>query len=115
MPKGTTEVKEKLKEALEGLEDTYMIESITISDYNVMVTVNSLSTEYPTKYVRNLIEQDYFEAITFTGFTGEKPEVEEEENAEGAVAPSRNNEEEEVIYAFSLTMRLKGGNNVELK
>ena len=115
MPKGTTEVKEKLKEALEGLEDTYMIESITISDYNVMVTVNSLSTEYPTKYVRNLIEQDYFEAITFTGFTGEKPKVEEEENAEGTITPSRNNEEEEVVYAFALTMRLKGGNNVEFK
>lgn len=109
LPKGTTEVKNKLEEALEGLEDTYLIESINVSGYNVSVEVNTKTKEIPTKYVRNLIEQDYFENVTFVGFNGEKEEEDKD-------APSsRNDEEAEVKYAFSLTMRLKGGNDVELK
>lgn len=116
LPKGTTEVKEKLTEALEGLEeDTYIIEEITVSQYNVVVKLNTVSQDMPTQYVRNLIDQGYFEAITFTGFEGKVMEEEEEETAEGVAAPSANKEDEEVIYAFELTMRIKGGNNVELK
>ncbi len=117
LPKGTTEVKEKLTEALEGLEeDTYIIEDVTVSEYNVVVKLNTVSQDMPTKYVRNLIDQGYFEAITFTGFNGEVMEAEEDETAEGVTTSSANkNEEEEVIYAFELTMRIKGGNNVELK
>ncbi len=117
LPKATTEVKEKLEAGLEGLEeDTYIIEEITVSNYNVVVKLNTVSKDMPTKYVRNLIEQDYFEAITFTGFEGEKP-MEEEEEEEGVTVsvPSRDKEDEEVIYGFELTMRIKGGNNVELK
>ncbi len=118
LPKGTTEVREKLLEGLEGLEeDTYIIEEIVVSSYNVSVKLNTVSKDMPTKYVRNLIEQDYFEAITFNGFQGEKPmEEEEEKNEEGVtVSTSNKDEEEEVIYGFELTMRVKGGNNVELK
>ena len=108
LPKGTTEVRTKLLEALEGLEESYLIEKIVISDYNVTVLLQTKVQEVPTKYVRNLIEQDYFEAITFTGFDGE--EVEQEENARPA-----KDDEAEYKYGFNLTMRIKGGNNVELK
>jgi len=108
LPRGTTDVKAKLEEAFEGLEETYIIDSISISGYNVSVQVNTKTKEYPTQCVRRLIEQDYFEDISFSGFTGEKTE-EEDENAEP------NYTDFEAKYAFSLTMRLKGGNDVELK
>ena len=74
----------------------------------------------PTKYVRNLIEQDYFEAIVFSGFEGKDlSENEKEENAFETEAPAptigTKDEEGNIVYAFNLTMRIKGGNNVELK
>lgn len=111
LPKATTEVRTKLLEALEGLEDAYLIESITVSDYNVSVILQTLNQEVPTKYVRNLIEQDYFEAITFLGFSGE----ELEEDDDDAAATVNKDEDPFVYYNCELTMRIKGGNNVELK
>lgn len=119
LPKATTEVRNKLLEALEGLEeDTYIIEEITVKGYNVVVKLNTVSKDMPTKYVRNLIDQDYFEAIVFTGFTGDDlSEDDEAEETEGGFtsATTRDDEEKNIVYGFELTMRIKGGNNVELK
>ena len=121
LPKATTEVRNKLLEALEGLEeDTYIIESILVNEYDVVVTLNTVSKDMPTKYVRNLIEQDYFEAIVFSGFEGKDlSENEKEEDAFETEAPAptitTKDEEGNIVYAFNLTMRIKGGNNVELK
>ncbi len=110
LPRGTTDVRTKLVEALEGLEETNVIEDINISGYNVSVKVQTTSQDVPTKYVRNLIEQDYFEAIVFTGFEGE--EIELDDDVANAIGPD---EELPVYYNFGLTMRIKGGNDVELK
>jgi len=107
LPKGTTDVKAKLEENLKGLEDTYAIQNISISGYNVSVQFATKKMEYPTQVVRNLIEQDYFEGITFNGFQGQEKGQEE--------GVTNNKDEKDVQYAFSLTMRLKGGNDVELK
>ena len=101
-PKGTTDVKDKLVEALDGLEDTYLIKDITISSYSVSINVNTKTMEYPTQY--------YFENITFTGFEGEA--MGDDANDSNA---SSEDEEKEYKYAFNRTMRIKGGNNVELK
>ena len=107
LPKGTTDVKAKLEENLKGLEDTYAIQNISISGYNVSVQFATKKMEYPTQVVRNIIEQDYFEGITFNGFQGQEKGQEE--------GVTNNKDEKDVQYAFSLTMRLKGGNDVELK
>ena len=114
LPKGTTDVMAKLEEALKGLKDTNLIGEVAISGYNVSVSVETKSKDMPTQYVRNLIDQDYFEGIVFTGFAGEDV-TEEEETAEGATPAVNNQKEKDITYRFELTMRLKGGNNVELK
>ncbi len=111
LPKGTTEVMEKLDEACEGLDDTNVIDEISVSGYNVVVSIQTKSKDIPTQYVRNLIEQGYFEAITFTGFSGEEPVEEEDEEGASTV----NKDDKDITYTFELTMRIKGGNNVELK
>lgn len=109
MPRGTTDVRAKLLEAMEGLDDggkTCLIEDIEVKGYDVDVTVRCYSQDIPTKYVRNLIDQDYFENIIFTGFQGEDLEENEETNVTAAKGDER--------YSFALSMRLKGGNDVEL-
>ncbi len=109
LPKATTEVRTKLLEALDGLDkSSYLIESIDVSGYNVSVVLQTQDQSVPTNYVRNLIEQDYFEAIIFTGFEGEDLN----ENAKTETGQAL---ESEIYYNCELTMRIKGGNNVELK
>ncbi len=113
LPRGTTDVKAKLEEALEGLgDDTGIIDDIRISGYNVSLTLQTADKNIPTKYVRNLIEQDYFEDILFTGFSGEDLSAEEEDE-EGTTTASEA--EGVIVYDWALTMRIKGGNDVELK
>lgn len=113
LPKGTTEVRTKLLEALEGLEESYLIEKIVISDYNVTVLLQTKVQEVPTKYVRNLIEQDYFEAILFAGFEGE--DLNEGVDGTDPTTGATREVEPNIVYECELTMRIKGGNNVELK
>ena len=106
LPRGTTDVKAKLEENIKDLKDTYIINSISISGYNVSAQFTTSVKEYPTQIVRNFLEQGYFEDVKFSGFTGT------EAVEEGSVS---NSNEKDVKYNFSLTMRIKGGNNVELK
>lgn len=109
MPRGTTDVRAKLLEAMEGLGDggkTCLIGDIVINGYDVDVTVRCYSQDIPTKYVRSLIDQDYFENISFIGFEGESLKEDSETNVTSAKGDSR--------YSFTLSMRIKGGNDVEL-
>ncbi len=110
LPRATTTVRDKLLEALDGLGDSYLIEEITVNGYNVTVKLQTDEQGVPTKYVRNLIEQDYFEGIVFSGFEGE-------DLAEGMKDEEREalGDAKTIVYECELTMRIKGGNEVELK
>lgn len=109
LPRGTTDVKAKIEETLKEFGDDIMItDNINISQYNVSVAFKTNSQDIPTKVVRNLIEQDYFEDITFTGFSGVA--LEEDENGNAVSAANKEGE-----YTFNISMRIKGGNDVELK
>ncbi len=111
LPRGTTEVRSKLIEALDGLDNAGIIEEITVSGYNVTVVLQTSDQTDPTKYVRNLIEQDYFEGIIFTGYEGEDlaEDLEEEERKK------LSEDDTAIFYEWVLSMRIKGGNEVELK
>lgn len=113
-PRGITEVKNKVEEAV-GELDMQIMENITVNGYSVSITMRCYDEDTPTRYIRNLIEQDYFEDIVFTGFSGEEPE-EEENNTPAQTGNRRPNtrDEREAIYTFAVNMRIKGGNNVEL-
>ncbi len=114
-PKGISEVRAKLLEALAAVEENAgLMGDISINGYNVTVNVRCYDVNSPTKYVRELIDQDYFENITFTGFTGEDMTKNEEEGSQGRsvrVADSKG----EYRYSFGLTMRIRGGNAYEVK
>lgn len=120
MPKGTTDVYKmirepftvneegveqitdaKIKEALEGMEITG---SVTIGTYNVSASFKCDREDQPSQYVRALIEQGYFENITYTGYSVK--EVTDETS--GA-----NKDEPKKEVNFSLTMLLKAGNDVD--
>ncbi len=117
-PKPVTEIKDKLEEALKTAQskiskeqpnDAFLVNNIEISGYGVSITVRCYSNELPTQYVRALIDQGYFEAITYSGFGGEEiPETEVPEYSFGA------EEAGNVRYTFNLSMRIKGGNGYEL-
>lgn len=120
MPKGTTDVYKmirepftvneegveqitdaKIKEALKGMEITG---SVTIGTYNVSASFKCDREDQPSQYVRALIEQGYFENITYTGYSVK--EVTDETS--GA-----NKDEPKKEVNFSLTMLLKAGNDVD--
>ena len=71
-----------------------LIDSVDISGYSVTATYSCKNQEQPSQYVRALIDQGYFENITYTGYTVEKGEDNKE------------------TIEFSLTMLLKAGNGV---
>ena len=110
MPKGTTSVYKMLREPFTEKQDKIenvtkddirkklngmkLIDSVDISGYSVTATYSCKNQEQPSQYVRALIDQGYFENITYTGYTVEK----DEDNKE--------------TIEFSLTMLLKAGNGV---
>ena len=116
-PKGTSEVRDKLVEALSSVEEEAQImNNISINQYNISVQVRCYDPETPTKYVRALIDQDYFDDINYTGFTGEKIENEEDDkNSSGRSNVKVAEEKGEYRYSFNLTMQLRGGNGYEIK
>ncbi len=118
-PKGTSTVRDKLIECLAGVEEEAQIMGdISISGYNVGINVRCYDPETPTKYVRALIDQDYFEDIRYTGYSGEKLETEEEDNNRSSGGRSSTQVKDakgEYRYSFSLTMQLRGGNEYEIK
>lgn len=110
MPKGTTSVYKMLREPFtekqDGIESVTkndirknlsgmkLIDSVDISGYSVTATYSCKNQAQPSQYVRALIDQGYFENITYTGYTVEKGEDNKE------------------TIEFSLTMLLKAGNGV---
>lgn len=110
MPKGTTSVYKMLREPFTEKQDKIenvtkddirkklngmkLIDSVDISGYSVTATYSCKNQEQPSQYVRALIDQGYFENITYTGYTVEKGEDNKE------------------TVKFSLTMLLKAGNGV---
>lgn len=110
MPKGTTAVYKMLREPFtekqDGIESVTkedirknlsgmkLIDSVDISGYSVTATYSCKNQAQPSQYVRALIDQGYFENITYTGYTVEKGEDNKE------------------TVEFSLTMLLKAGNGV---
>ena len=110
LPKGTTAVYKMLREPCtekqDGIESVTkedirknlsgmkLIDSVDISGYSVTATYSCKNQAQPSQYVRALIDQGYFENITYTGYTVEKGEDNKE------------------TVEFSLTMLLKAGNGV---
>ena len=110
LPRGTTDVKEKIEEAVKEFgEDILVADSINVNQYNVNASFIARSQDIPTKVVRNLIEQGYFEDITFSSFAGSEKDADGDENV-GVPLEERN-----IEYTFTISMRIKGGNDVELK
>lgn len=111
-PRGITEVKNKIEEAIKDL-DMNVMKEIVVSGYNVAIEMRCYDENVPTQYIRNLIEQDYFEDIVFTGYVSEDEEEKEDNNTSGG---RRNNtrDDRQGIFSFAVNMRIKGGNNVEL-
>lgn len=110
MPVGTTDVYKMLREPFTAKQDKIenvtsddirknlsgmkLIDSVDISGYSVTATYSCKNQAQPSQYVRALIDQGYFENITYTGYTVEKGEDNKE------------------TVEFSLTMLLKAGNGV---
>jgi len=121
-PKGITEVRDKIIEIRDKFEKTLIIDNIDIKGYNVNIKVRCYDESISTKFVRALIDQNYFTNINYTGFQGE--EIEEPAAQSGdpyGTQPEKNERlgiEEvpgELRYEFELNMRLRGGNGYEIK
>ena len=109
-PKAVSEVREVLESTLQSVDNNaFLMNDIEINSYNVTITVRCYNDETPTKYVRALIDRDYFDNITYTGFTGEEIE---EGNEESLKVEEKAGD---YRYSFALTMRLRGGNKYEIK
>lgn len=112
MPVGTTDVYKMLREPFtakqDGIENVTkddvrknlsgmkLIDSVQISDYSVTASFSCTNQAQPSQYVRALIDQGYFENITYSGYevvTGE--------------------DKKETI-TFDLNMLLKAGNNIKV-
>ena len=111
-PKAISEVKDKLVEALAEVDPkANLMGDVSITGYNVSISVRCYNTDTPTQYVRKLIDQDYFEDISYSGFTGEDMSVDEEDDTKVRVTEKKG----DYRYSFALTMRLRGGNAYEIK
>lgn len=90
-----TEILDKLEEPMpDGMK---ISSSVAISGYSLSVTFTCEEDSQPSEYVRALLEQGYFENISYHGY-------------EGKVI-----DDDEIEYSFSLTMQIKGGNGYEVK
>lgn len=93
-PTFVTEILTKLEEPLtDGMQITG---SVNVSGYNVSVSYSCTADNQPSEYVKALVDQGYFENISYHGYTG-------------------SGEGDNKIYTFSLTMLLKGGNAYEIE
>ncbi|GHV47798.1 hypothetical protein FACS189499_05930 [Clostridia bacterium] len=80
-----------------------------VQGYTISATFTTEKPEVPTKFIQELEAQGYFEGINYTGYEAAgvqivtDPETGEETQVDGGG------------YTFSITMRLKGGNALEVK
>ena len=112
MPVGTTDVYKMLREPFtakqDGIENVTkddvrknlsgmkLIDSVQISDYSVTASFSCTNQAQPSQYVRALIDQGYFENITYSGY-----EV-------------TTGEDKKETITFDLNMLLKAGNNIKV-
>lgn len=112
MPVGTTDVYKMLREPFtakqDGIENVTkddvrknlsgmkLIDSVQISDYSVTASFSCTNQAQPSQYVRALIDQGYFENITYSGY-------------EVAIG-----EDKKETITFDLNMLLKAGNNIKV-
>lgn len=94
-PTFVTEILTKLEEPL--LDGMSITGSVNVSGYNVSVSFRCSEDSQPAEYVKALVDQGYFENISYHGYSG--------------IGATENNDD--VTYEFSLTMLLKGGNAYE--
>ena len=121
-PKGIKKIRDMLVEIQDKYERTLVVDDIEVAGYNVSVTFITYDLDTPTNFVRDLIAQDYFEAIEYTGFRGEKIEIREVQQNSSIVQNQTDEskylgvidqEDGEYRYEVSLTMRIRGGNGYE--
>ncbi len=112
MPTGTTDVYKMLREPFTAKQDGIdnvtkddvrkklsgmkLIDSVQISDYSVTASFSCTNQAQPSQYVRALIDQGYFENITYSGY-----EV-------------TTGEDKKETITFDLNMLLKAGNNIKV-
>ena len=112
MPTGTTDVYKMLREPFTAKQDGIdnvtkddvrkklsgmkLIDSVQISDYSVTASFSCTNQAQPSQYVRALIDQGYFENITYSGY-----EV-------------TTGEDKKETITFDLNMLLKAGNNIKI-
>lgn len=118
-PQAISEVRDVIVDTLKGVdEEALVLGDIAINQYNVTFTVRCYDMETPTKYVRALIDADYFDNITYVGFVGtDNKDEEEEEKNNNSSRPNVQVEESkgDYTYSFQLSMLLRGGNGYEIK
>lgn len=89
-PTAVSEIMDKLKEPLlDGME---LVETVSVSGYNVSAYFTADEAYKAAEYVEALVEQGYFENISYNGYSGNS---------------------DNTLFSFSLTMLLKGGNGYE--
>ena len=110
-PKAISEVRKILEDTLEKVDKyAFFMDEMEMDDYNVTVTIRCYDDETPTKYVRALIDQDYFDNIIYSGFAGEEIKADDEGKALKVEEKAGD-----YRYSFVLNMRLRGGNAYEVK
>lgn len=109
-PKAISEVRNILTETLQSVEtNATLMGDLQINQYVVTLSARCYDPETPTKYVRALLDRDYFDDITYYGYDGELI-------AEGSESKLKVAEKAgDYRYSFALTMRLRGGNAYEIK
>lgn len=96
-PTAVSDIIDKLEEPLlEGME---IVETVSVNGYSVSATFIADADNKPSEYVQALVDQGYFENITYNGYVG---------------IPD-GDDKDDVTYKFSLSMLLKGGNAYEIK
>ncbi len=120
MPKGTTDVYKMLREPFmeqEGVEKItpddkrkeldgmILVDEVEISGYSVTAKLECTDEAQPSKYVRALLEQGYFENITYEGYEVSYVETDKKNNSNTSEQPKK-------VVSFELSMLLKAGNDV---
>jgi type IV pilus assembly protein PilM len=98
--------KADIKEKLDGM---MLVDTVSINEYYVTATFKCPREDQPSQYVRALIDQGYFENITYSGY---EVTYKEDKNTSGATNNNLKGEDEKYVK-FELSMQLKAGNDVD--
>ncbi len=122
MPKPTTYVIDKVKEPIEDIADGKKIqldvESISVSNYSVTVSLKGLAngdpSSIPSQYVEKLIKEvkdkngdPYFVNVAYSGFN----KVNSSDENKYVVLSTEGKTTYDTIFSFTLTMTMNPGND----